>query len=145
MADRERNGYVLSTEQDRVDIDTVHRWLSKDAYWALGRPRDVVEATVRSCSVWSVFAADGAQVAFTRAVTDGTTFAWLCDVYVDPAHRGRRLATWLAGAAVEDLRALGLERIVLATRDAHHVYQRAGFVVPARADKYMELDLKAGS
>ena len=145
MADRERNGYVLSTDQHRVDVDTVHRWLSKDAYWALGRPREVVEATVRTCSVWSVFAPDGAQVAFTRAVTDGTTFAWLCDVYVDPMHRGRGLATWLAGAAVDDLRELGLERIVLATSDAHHVYQRVGFVVPARADKYMELDLKAGS
>ena len=75
-------------------------------------------------------------------VTDGTTFAWLCDVYVAPAHRGRGLATWMAGAAVEDLRARRLDRIVLATRDAHEVYRRVGFVVPEQADKYMELDLK---
>ena len=89
MADRERNGYILSTDPDRVDIDVVHRWLSENAYWALGRPRDVVEASVKKCDVWSVFAPDGAQVAFTRAVTDGLTFGWICDVYVDPAHRGR--------------------------------------------------------
>ena len=143
MADRERDGYVLTTDKDRVDVDTVHRWLSQDAYWALGRPREVVEASIRANDVWSVLAPDGAQVAFARAVTDGVTFAWLCDVYVDPAHRGRGLATWLSGAAVDDLRARRLERIVLATRDAHEVYRRVGFVVPERADKYMELDLKA--
>jgi GNAT superfamily N-acetyltransferase len=144
MADRERNGYILSTDPDRVDIDVVHRWLSEDAYWALGRPRDVVEASVKKCDVWSVFAPDGAQVAFTRAVTDGLTFGWICDVYVDPAHRGRGIATWLAAAVVADLRARRLERLVLATRVAHSVYRRAGFVLPERADKYMELDLKAG-
>jgi GNAT superfamily N-acetyltransferase len=143
MVDRERDGYVLTTDKDRVDVDTVHRWLSEDAYWALGRPREVVEATIRSCDVWSVLAPDGAQVAFTRAVTDGLTFAWLCDVYVDPAHRGRGLATWLAGAAVEDLRERKLDRLVLATSDAHAVYRRVGFVVPSRPDKYMELELKA--
>src|SRR5438045_3335896 len=82
MADRERNGYTLSTDPGRVDVETVHRWLSQDAYWALGRPREVVETTVCTCDVWSVFAPDGAQVAFTRAVTDGLTFAWICDVYV---------------------------------------------------------------
>ena len=61
MADRERDGYVLTTDRDRVDVETVHRWLSQDAYWSLGRPREVVEATVRTCDVWSVFAPDGAQ------------------------------------------------------------------------------------
>ena len=143
MADRKRDGYLLTTDKGRVDVDTVHRWLSEDAYWSLGRSRDVVEDTVRTCDVWSILATDGAQVAFARAVSDGTTFAWLCDVYVDPAHRGRGLATWLAATAVEDLRDRKLERLVLATRDAHAVYRRVGFVVPERADKYMELDLRA--
>src|ERR671939_546917 len=145
MADRQRADYVLTTDKDRVDVDTVHRWLSQDAYWALGRPREVVEATVRACDVWSVFAPSGEQVAFLRAVTDGLTFAWICDVYVDPAHRGRGIATWISAEAVADLRARRLERLVLATRDAHNVYRRVGFVVPDRPDKYMELDLKAGA
>jgi GNAT superfamily N-acetyltransferase len=143
MAHRERDGYVLSTDRARVDVDTVHRWLSEDAYWALGRPREVVEASVRSCDVWSVFAPDAAQVAFARAVTDGLTFGWICDVYVEPAHRGHGIATWLSGMIVDDLAARGLERLVLATSSAHHVYERVGFVVPPRPDKYLELDLKA--
>lgn len=142
MADRERDGYRLSTDPDGVDVDTVHRWLSTDAYWALGRPREIVEASVHSCDVWSIFAPSGEQVAFTRAVTDGLTFGWICDVYVDHAHRGRGLATWLSREVVADLRARGLERLVLATSDAHNVYRRVGFELPARPDKYMELVLK---
>jgi GNAT superfamily N-acetyltransferase len=141
MADRERDGYVLTTDQDRVDVDTVHRWLSKDAYWALGRPRDVVDASVRASQVWSVFAPAGEQVAFLRAVTDGLTFAWICDVYVDPAHRGHGLGTWISAEAVADLKAQGVDRLVLATSTAHGVYERVGFEIPAEG-RYMHLDTR---
>jgi GNAT superfamily N-acetyltransferase len=139
MADRERDGYVLSTDRSRVDVDSVHRWLSLDAYWALGRPPEIVEKTIQASWVWSVFAPDGEQVAFLRAVTDGLTFAWICDVYVDPAHRGRGIATWVSAEAVADLRAAGVDRLVLATSSAHDVYRRVGFTTPA-AGRYLELD-----
>jgi GNAT superfamily N-acetyltransferase len=142
--DRERDGYVLTTDPSRVDVDTVHRWLSQHAYWALGRPRDVVAATLASSWVWSVLSPSGEQVAFTRAVTDGLTFGWICDVFVDPAHRGRGLATWMSEEAVADLRAGGVDRLVLATRDAHDVYRRVGFTVPAHG-RYMEIDLRPGT
>jgi GNAT superfamily N-acetyltransferase len=141
MADRERDGYVLTTEKDRVDVDRVHRWLSQEAYWALGRPREVVEKTIDASWVWSVLGPDGEQVAFLRAVTDALTFAWICDVFVDPAHRGRGLATWLSAEAVADLTAAGVDRLVLATSSAHGVYRRVGFTVPAEG-RYMELDTR---
>jgi GNAT superfamily N-acetyltransferase len=141
MADRERDGYVLTTEKDRVDVDRVHRWLSEEAYWALGRPREVVEKTIDASWVWSVLGPDGEQVAFLRAVTDGLTFAWICDVFVDPAHRGRGLATWLSAEAVADLRAVGVDRLVLATSTAHAVYRQVGFTIPAEG-RYMELDAR---
>jgi GNAT superfamily N-acetyltransferase len=139
MTDRELDGYLLSTDRSRVDVDTVHRWLSQDAYWALGRPREVVEKTITASWVWSVFAPDGEQVAFLRAVTDGLTFAWICDVYVDRAHRGRGIATWVSAEAVADLRGAGVDRLVLATSSSHAVYRRVGFTIPAEG-RYMELD-----
>ena len=141
MTDRERDGYVLTTDKNRVDVDTVHRWLSLDAYWALGRPREVVEKSIGVSQVWSVLGPGAGQVAFARAVTDGLTFAWLCDVYVDPAHRGRGLATWMSAEAVADLTAQGVDRIVLATSTAHEVYRRVGFEVPAHG-RYMHLDTR---
>ena len=141
MADRERDGYVLTTDKDRVDVDRVHRWLSQDAYWALGRPREVVERSIGPSWVWSVLGPDGEQVGFLRAVTDALTFAWICDVYVDPAHRGRGLATWASAEAVADLTAVGVDRLVLATSSAHAVYRRVGFTVPAEG-RYLELDTR---
>src|SRR3954468_3134238 len=110
MADREREGYVLSPDASRVDVDTVHRWLSLDAYWALGRPREVVEKTIESSWVWSVFAPEGEQVAFLRAVTNGLPFAWVCDGYFHPAHRGHGIATWVSAEAVGDVTAVGVDR-----------------------------------
>jgi GNAT superfamily N-acetyltransferase len=144
MADRERDGYVLSTDKARVDVDRVHRWLSEEAYWALGRPREIVEKSIDASWVWSVFAADGEQVAFLRAVTDALTFAWICDVFVDPAHRGSGLATWLSAEAVADLTAAGVDRLVLATSSAHDVYRRVGFTTPDEG-RYMHLDTRGST
>ncbi|WP_431880069.1 GNAT family N-acetyltransferase [Micromonospora marina] len=134
------DGYEISTDPDRIDLDRVHVWLATDAYWALGRDREtVVRAFAGSIGFGVYRPADGRQVAVARVVTDGATFAWLCDVYVDPAERGRGLGTWLAGAVRDHLGELGVSRILLATLDAHGVYAKIGFR-PVVADRWMELD-----
>jgi hypothetical protein len=75
---------TVSTDDALLDVDRIHRWLSEDAYWSLGRTRETVEKSLRR-SV-NVSAYDGSvQVGFLRIVTDRATFAWVCDVYVDPA------------------------------------------------------------
>ncbi|GGM54436.1 GNAT family N-acetyltransferase [Dactylosporangium sucinum] len=139
MNERERDGYVLSTDPAAVDLDTVHRWLSEDSYWAAGRDRDLVARSIAGSLPYSVHR-DGAQVGFARAVTDHATFAWICDVFVDPAHRGRGLGVWLVDAMVADLGAKGLTRFLLATRDAHEVYRRSGFEPVAGPQRFMEID-----
>jgi GNAT superfamily N-acetyltransferase len=75
-------------------------------------------------------------------VTDRATFAWICDVYVDHAARGRGLATWLVGATCDHLRGLGVRRLLLATADAHGVYAKLGFEPLARPDIWMALVLE---
>lgn len=133
------DGYELSSDPRRIDVERVHRWLSTDAYWAIGRARDVVVRSIMASSVFGVYRpADGAQVAFARAVTDGATFAWLCDVYVDPAERGRGIATWMVGAVRDDLFARGVRKILLATADAHGVYAKVGFNPLEEPDRWME-------
>ncbi|MEI5101877.1 GNAT family N-acetyltransferase [Streptomyces sp. PmtG] len=122
------DGYELSTDPDRLDIAQIHHWLSTDAFWALGRSRETVERSVRASLNFAVHDATGAQVAYARVVTDGTTFAWVCDVYVARPHRGRGLGTWLARAVRDHLAPYRLKRVLLATLDAHEVYARAGFV-----------------
>ncbi|MEJ3748328.1 GNAT family N-acetyltransferase [Actinomycetes bacterium KLBMP 9797] len=133
--------YELSTDPARIDLDRVHDWLANDAYWALGRPREVVERAIAGSLVFGAFrSADRVQVAFARAVTDSATFAWLCDVYVDRAERGNGLGSWLVGAIRDHLEALGVRRVLLATKDAHGVYGKLGWKPLAEPDRWMELD-----
>ncbi len=133
------DGYTLTTDPRRLDLDRVHSWLSTDAYWALGRPRDVVERGFAGSLAFGVYRPDGIQVAVARAVTDAATFAWLCDVYVHRAERGRGLGTWMVGAVRDELAARGVRRVLLATADAHGVYAKLGFVPLIDTDRWMEL------
>ncbi|MGD3112848.1 GNAT family N-acetyltransferase [Streptomyces sp. YGL11-2] len=122
------DGYELSMDPDRLDVALVHRWLSTEAFWALGRSRETVEQSIRGSVNFGIYDTAGCQVAYARVVTDRATFAWLCDVYVAPAHRGKGLGTRLAGAVRDHLAPYKLKRVLLATRDAHEVYVKVGFV-----------------
>ncbi|MFF6782376.1 GNAT family N-acetyltransferase [Streptomyces sp. NPDC012510] len=133
-------GYEISYDTERIDVERVHRWLSTDAYWAIGRPREKQESAIRGSLNFGVFEArSGQQVAYARVVTDRATFAWLCDVYVDPSARGKGVGTALVEAVREHLRPYGLRRILLATHDAHGLYAKHGFAPLAKPDEWMAL------
>jgi GNAT superfamily N-acetyltransferase len=135
------DGYLLSTDPARLELDRVHHWLCTDAYWALGRDRETVDRAFAGSLPFGVYRpADRQQVAVARVVTDAATFAWLCDVYVDRAERGRGLGTWLAGAVRDHLAELGVRRILLATHDAHGVYAAVGFTPLDDPTRWMQLD-----
>jgi GNAT superfamily N-acetyltransferase len=133
-------GYEISTDPDRIDAGRVHHWLSTDAYWAIGRPREKQDRAIAGSLNFGVYAVDsGDQVAYARVITDLASFAWLCDVYVDRSVRGEGLGTALVGAVREHLRPHGLRRILLATHDAHGVYEKLGFAPLAEPDHWMAL------
>ena len=76
---------------------------------------------------------------YARVVTDGATFAWLCDVFVLPAYRGRGLATWLM-ETVSRHPDLQVQRsvVLFATRDAHGLYAKFGWE-PVEAGRVMRI------
>jgi GNAT superfamily N-acetyltransferase len=139
------DGYEIDTSPERLDLARLHRWLSTDAYWALGRSLEVVQRAVAGSICFGVYDPAGELVAFCRVVTDGATFGWLCDVYVDRAHRGRGLGTWLAKVAHDHTFDLGIYRMLLATADAHGVYAKIGFTPLLRPQRWMEIDLRPSS
>ncbi|MBI5877176.1 MAG: GNAT family N-acetyltransferase [Chloroflexi bacterium] len=134
----ERRGvYEISTDRAKLNLDALHHLLSEQAYWALGRPRDVVERSVANSLCFGVYDR-GALVGFTRVVTDYATFAWVCDVFIAPSHRGRGLSKWLMQMVIAHPGLQGIKRVVLATRDAHELYHRyAGFEVLPEPGKWM--------
>jgi ribosomal protein S18 acetylase RimI-like enzyme len=87
--------------------------------------------------------ATGAQVGFTRVVTDHATFAYLCDVYVLEAHRGHGIAKRMMREVMAHPALTSARRIMLATRDAHGLYHQSGFVEAGREGNLMEV-VRAG-
>lgn len=132
----------VSFDRDRLDVDRIHRWLSEDAYWSRGIPRETVERAIAgSLCAGAYVSDDGApaqQVAFARVVTDSATFAYLCDVFVDSRWRGRGIGHRLVGAVFAHPSLCGLRRTALVTRDAHALYARHGFAALADSTRWME-------
>ncbi|MFI5499182.1 GNAT family N-acetyltransferase [Nocardia asteroides] len=133
-------GYEISTDTARIDAARVHTWLSTDSYWAMDRSREVQDRAIAGSLNFGVYdSVSGDQVAYARVVTDHTTFAWLCDVYVSPAVRGKRLGVALIAAVRDHLAPYRLRRVMLATADAHALYEKFGFEPLTDPEKWMVL------
>jgi GNAT superfamily N-acetyltransferase len=132
-----RAGYLISTDKERLNVELVHEFL-KDSYWASGIPEEVVRRSIENSLVFGVYTGDE-QVGFARVVTDYATFAYLADVFVLEAHRGRGLAKWMIEIITSHPRLQGLRRWMLATRDAHELYRRYGFAELERPEIFMEI------
>ncbi|MFI9331071.1 GNAT family N-acetyltransferase [Kitasatospora sp. NPDC052868] len=133
-------GYEISTDPGRLDRALIHQWLSLDAYWALGRPREKQDQAIAGSLNFGLYEeTSGAQRGYARVVTDQATFAWLCDVYIAPDARGKGLGTALAAAVGDHLALFGLRRVLLATADAHEVYAKVGFAPLEKPEKWMVL------
>jgi GNAT superfamily N-acetyltransferase len=130
---------MVTDDQERLDIVRIHQWLSDESYWAAGRSIELVEKSVRSSVTLGCFDPDGVPVGVSRLVTDGATFAWLCDVFVDKDFRGRGLGRFLVQSAINHPEVKGIDRILLATGAAHDLYRQFGFTSLAEPHRWMEL------
>ncbi len=92
---RNQDAYTISDDPARVDRRTVWEFLNT-SYWSPGITPETVDRGIDNSLVFSLLAPSGDQAGFARAVTDRARFAWLADVFVLPAHRGRGLGV-LAG------------------------------------------------
>ncbi len=127
----------ISSDLADVDLDVVHGFLSRDAYWCRGITRERVERAARHSLCFSALL-DGAQVGFARVVSDRATFGYLADVFVLPAHRGRGISQALMAAVLAHPELQGLRRFLLATSDAHGLYAKYDFTPIARPERFME-------
>jgi len=133
----QRDGYRLSFAPADIDAVAAHAFLTR-AYWSEGIPLALVERAIANSLCIALRDGQG-QVGFARVVTDRTTFAYLCDVYVLDAHRGRGLATWMIETLLAHPDLQGLRRFMLFTRDAHALYAGHGFAPLATPQRGMEI------
>jgi GNAT superfamily N-acetyltransferase len=129
--------YTVTADRQRIDGDAVHRFLT-GCFWARGISRERVAKSIAHSLCFGLFH-EAAQVGFARVVTDYSTYAYLCDVYVLEAHRDKGLGKWMMAFVMEHPELQGLRRFQLVTRDAHGLYSRFGFDTPVNPERHMEI------
>ena len=132
----------VDAARDRLDVATIHDFLTS-SYWSPGIPRATVERAIEGSLNFGLYRdmhGKSVQIGFARVVTDGATFAYVADVFVLPDFRGAGLAAWLVTTALTHPALQGLRRVLLATKDAHAVYARCGFVPLVRPERFTEIN-----
>lgn len=139
VADWRRDGYRLTSDRSLIDVDAVHAYLAEESWWARGLSRRRLERALAGSLPFALLAPDGSLAGFARVVTDYAVFAYLRDVFVLPAHRGRGLATWIAIVIREHPELAEVATWMLASTDTQAIYERAGYSRDPHPERYMRV------
>jgi GNAT superfamily N-acetyltransferase len=131
------SSFEVSTDQSRLDIPMIYRFLSEQSSWAVGISRPIVERAIENSLCFGAYI-DGRQIGFARVITDFATFANLVDVFVVPQYRGHGYGKQLVAAVLRHPSLQRLRRFTLATTDAQGLYERFGFTTPRNPETLME-------
>ena len=132
-----KNGFTISTEKEKLDIDVIHSFLNR-TYWAEGISKEIVRRSIEGALCFGVFENER-QIGFARMITDRATFAYLADVFIIDEYRGLGLSKWLMEVIMSHPDLQGLRRLMLATRDAHELYKKFGFTSLNNVDRWMHI------
>jgi GNAT superfamily N-acetyltransferase len=133
-----KKGYKISTDQDLLDLDVIHNYLSNESYWSKGITKEKVQRSIENSMCFGVYK-DGKQVGLARVVTDKAIFAYLCDIFILDEYRGNGLSKWLLQTILAHPDLQGLKRWTLATLDAHGLYKQFGFAPLSNPDRWMDI------
>ncbi len=140
--------FEISTVKSRLDVAMIHKFLSEESYWAGGRTLEQTKTAIENSICFGVYQIQAGrlrsshgerQVGFARVVTDRAAFAYIGDVFILDEFRGRGLSKRLMKAMLDHLELQGLRRWILATRDAHGLYEQFGFSTLKFPERWMEL------
>ena len=127
--------FLISDDKSKLQIESICKLLNS-SYWAENRPRSIIEKSIENSICFGVYK-DGNQIGFARCVTDYSTMYWLADVVIDIDYRKKGLGKVLTDAIVNHEQLKGCFG-VLATKDAHGLYEQYGFKTVD--GKYMRKD-----
>ncbi|MEO6051032.1 MAG: GNAT family N-acetyltransferase [Pyrinomonadaceae bacterium] len=132
-----RNSFSINTDKSKLDLAMIHRFLSEESYWAKNRTIEQTRTAIENSICFGLFAG-GRQIGFARVVSDQATFAYIGDVFVLNEFRGQGLSKWLMEVILSHPDLQGLRRWVLATRDAHGLYEQFDFGALRFPERWME-------
>ena len=137
MKDVRRGNFEISTDKKRLCVDTIQEFLSSESYWANTRTVEQTRRAIANSLCFGMYDGDR-QIGFARVVSDLATFAYVGDVFVLKQYRGHGLSKWLMETIVEHSDLQGLRRWILATKDAHGLYEQYGFAPLRFPERWME-------
>ncbi|HEV8080996.1 MAG TPA: GNAT family N-acetyltransferase [Chitinophagaceae bacterium] len=137
-----KNEFSISTDKTKIDVDYVHQFLTQ-SYWSPGVPIETVKKAMDGSLCFGMYdnnsqtLPNGRQVGYARMITDNATFGYLADVFIDEKFRGKGLGKWLIKVILAHPDLQGLRRIMLATKDAHKLYEQCDFTSLNNPERYM--------
>lgn len=132
------DGYLFSTDKEKLQHAYIHHFLSEESYWAKNIPIHIVEKAIEGSICFGIYDKQQ-QIGFARIITDHATFGYLADVFIDKAYRSKGLSKELMNFIMEQPVIKTLRRFMLATKDAHGLYTQFGFNELKEPDRFMEI------
>jgi GNAT superfamily N-acetyltransferase len=132
------NGFLYSTDKNRLDHDYIHQFISIKSYWAKGIPRSIIDQSIANSITFGIYEKTR-QVGFARMISDLATFGYLADVFIDEAYRRKGLSKHLMEFIFSIEEFAYLRRIMLGTKDAHTLYEKYNFKPLAAPERFMEI------
>lgn len=143
-----KNEFIISTDKSKLNVQFIHNYLSNESYWAKNIPAETVNKSIEGSFCFGLYVNEnkftaatkiyaGRQIGFARVVTDHATFGYLADVFVIEEFRGKGLAKWMMEEIMDQPDLQGLRRWLLATKDAHGLYTKFGFLPLDKPERIM--------
>lgn len=129
--------YSISTNIEELDMEMIHQYLSEESYWAQHIPLKLVKQSIENSLNFGIFH-ETKQIGFARLITDKTTMAYLCDVFIIEAYQKKGLSSWLMETIMNHPELQGLRLWILLTSSANWLYEKHGFIQPTQPELYME-------
>lgn len=120
----EKDSFIVSDDISKLDINIIYGFIT-NSYWAKGRSQELVAESIQNSYSLGLYF-QGQQIGFARAVTDYSTFAYLCDVFVLEEYRRKHLGHFLIDCLFKHPKLNSLKWL-LKTRDAKTLYQDFNF------------------
>jgi len=129
--------YSISTNIEELDMEMIHLYLSKESYWAQHIPIHMVKQSIENSLNFGIFH-ETKQIGFARLITDKTTMAYLCDVFIIETYQQKGLSSWLMETIMNYPALQGLKLWILVTSSADWLYEKHGFKQLEKPQFYME-------
>jgi len=138
MAEALKNtNLFISTDKTRLDFEVLNKFLLS-AYWSKNRTKEQIKTAVANSVFFGVYLKNE-QIGFARVLSDNVTVAFLFDVFILDKFRGQGYGKDLIKYVLNYHDFRDVKKWMLATQDAHKLYEKSGFKHLKNPENLMEM------